>query len=72
VPPLPSGSYLRFPVLIADFYSDQKDPNKLWQILHFGYQNLFDPELDEWIIIDKMERRGGELILPPRTIDPPP
>ena len=72
VPPLPSGSYLRFPVLIADFYSDQKDPNKLWQVLHFGFQNLFDPELDEWIIIDKMETRGGQLILPPRTIDPPP
>lgn len=72
VPPLPSGSHLRFPILIADFYVDQKDSTKFWQVLHFGYQNLFDPELDEWIFIDKMENGGGELILPPWTIEPKP
>ena len=65
VPRRPSGFHPRLALLIGDFYVDRNDSTKFWKVLHFGYQNIYDPELDEWIIIDKIEGGGGKVILPP-------
>ena len=64
LPTLPSGNYFRVPILLGDFYVDPKDPTLFRQILHFGYHNLYDPELDEWIILDQFSRRGGRFVYP--------
>lgn len=64
LPQFPSGFYPRFPIALADIYVDQKDPTKFWQVLHFGLQNIYDPELDEWIVINKMSSCPGEIHLP--------
>jgi hypothetical protein len=42
------GKHLRFPFALGDIYVDQKDPSQWWQVLQFGLQNLYDPQLDEW------------------------
>lgn len=65
LPHFPSGFYPRFAISLADIFVDQNDPSKFWQVLHFGYQNIYDPELDEWIFINKMEDRPGKIKLPP-------
>lgn len=64
-PPQPPGFYLRLPLILGDFFVDKKDPEKIWQVLHFGIQNLYAPDLDEWIFIEKFKDRPGEIILPP-------
>ena len=55
---------LRLPLMQGDFYVDQQDPTTIWQVLHFGLQNLYDPQLDEWIVLDKFSRRPGKVSLP--------
>lgn len=62
LPQNPSGFYIRFPILLGDFFVDQNDSTKFWQVLHFGYQNIYDPQLDEWIRIDKFSDCPGEII----------
>lgn len=64
-PPQPPGFYLRLPLILGDFYVDSKDPERIWQVLHFGVQNLYDPLLDEWIFIHKFKNCPGKIILPP-------
>ncbi len=66
VPTQPPGSYLRFPVALGDIYVDQNDRTKFWQVLQFGLQNLFDPELDEWLVMDTFDRTPGTVRLPLR------
>ena len=42
------------------------------EVLHFGLQNLYDPALDEWIVMDSFDKnRLGEINLP-GVCDPPP
>ncbi len=48
----------------GDIYVDREAPSKFWQVLQFGLQNLYDPEQDEWIRIDKMEAAAGAVELP--------
>ena len=36
-----------------------------WQVLHFGFQNLLDPALDEWAVMEKLEETPGQIALPP-------
>jgi len=55
---------LRFPLMLGDFYVDRKDPTKFWQVLHFGLQNLYDEQLDEWIVMDSFDRGAGTVTLP--------
>ena len=55
---------LRIPLMAGDIYVDAEDPSKLRQLLHFGLQNLYDPNLDEWILIDETEDAAGKVSLP--------
>ncbi|AYV80614.1 MAG: hypothetical protein Harvfovirus3_59 [Harvfovirus sp.] len=64
LPQLPPGNLLRFAISEADIYVDCDDSTKFRKVLHFGYQNLLDPQLDEWIIIDKIEDEPGFVMLP--------
>jgi hypothetical protein len=64
LPKAPPGKHFRLPITSADIYIDQNDPTKFWKVLHFGFQNLYDPNLDEWIIINKFEDIAGEVNLP--------
>ena len=69
-PPVP----IRVPIMMGDFYVDQEDSNKFWKVLHFGLQNLYDPALDEWAVMDKFEETAGEIMLPDecKTVECPP
>jgi hypothetical protein len=64
------GKELRFPLALADIYVDQKDPSQWWQVLQFGLQNLYDPQLDEWFTMTTFNHRPGTVTLPP-TCPPP-
>ena len=54
----------RLGIMQGDFYVDAQDPSKLRKVLHFGLQNLFDPALDEWIVLDSFSDAPGEVTLP--------
>jgi hypothetical protein len=64
IPPIPGIGALRLPLMSGDIYVDRRDPEKFWQVLQFGIQNLYDPEQDEWIVIDKISRKPGKVELP--------
>lgn len=64
VPQLPPGKYLRLPLALGDIYVDQRDRSTFWQVLQFGVQNLYDPELDEWLVMNTFEHRPGKVRLP--------
>ncbi|MFE4720194.1 hypothetical protein ACFRLW_27970 [Streptomyces sp. NPDC056728] len=34
---------------------DENNRGTFWQVLQFGVQNLYDPELDEWLVMDTFE-----------------
>jgi len=70
IPPIPGVSILRIPLMSADIYVDRGDPRRFWQVLQFGIQNLYDPELDEWIRIDKFEDDAGAVELPDECVTP--
>ncbi len=55
---------LRLPLMSGDFYVDQHDPTTFWKVLHFGLQNLYDPELDEWMVMNTFSHRAGKVTLP--------
>jgi hypothetical protein len=58
------GKRLRFPLALADIYVDQKNPSQWWQVLQFGLQNLYDPQLDEWFTLTTFNHRPGKVALP--------
>jgi len=60
----------RLPVGIGDIYVDQGDPSHWWQVLHFGLQNIYDPQLDEWFTMTTFTRQSETVTLPP-TCPPP-
>jgi hypothetical protein len=62
---------IRIPLMLGDFYVDAKDPTTFWRVLHFGLQNLYDPQLDEWMMMDTFSRRAGTVTLP-EECEPPP
>ncbi|MFG1857155.1 hypothetical protein ACGFJT_35340 [Actinomadura geliboluensis] len=64
VPQLPPGKFLRFPIALGDIYVDQRDPATFWQVLQFGVQNLYDPELDEWLKMNTFKHTPGRVRLP--------
>jgi hypothetical protein len=55
---------VRFPFMEGDFYVDQEDSTKMWKVLHYGVQNLLDPALDEWAVMQKIENTPGEINFP--------
>ena len=55
---------IRTPIAQADIYVDQRNPQAWWQVLHFGYQNLYVKNLDEWIKLDSWELKPGPVKLP--------
>jgi hypothetical protein len=69
-PPGPPGLFPRIPLAQADVYVDERNPTTFWRILHFGFQNLYDPDLDEWIHMHTFKHRAGAVTLPP-TCRPP-
>ncbi|WP_433466175.1 hypothetical protein [Spirillospora sp. CA-128828] len=70
VPQLPPGKFLRFPLALGDIYIDQRNPATFWQVLQFGVQNLYDPELDEWLVMNTFEHTPGRVTLPDRCPRP--
>jgi hypothetical protein len=62
LPPYPF--VFRFPVLSADLYVDPKNPEIFRKVLHFGLQNIYDPDLDEWFEMSSFKFREGLVILP--------
>lgn len=66
VPRRPPGLYLRFPVALGDVYVDQDNRGTFWQVLQFGIQNLYDPQLDEWLQMRTFDHRPGVVTLPRR------
>jgi hypothetical protein len=73
LPEIP-GVTIRIPLMSGDLYVDRDDPKKLWQLLQFGIQNLYDPEQDEWIFVDKISSEAGDVTLPDEcaAVPPPP
>jgi hypothetical protein len=70
LPQLPSGSFPRLGLALGDIYVAQRNRGTFWQVLQFGVQNLFDPELDEWLRMDTFRHQAGRVRLPARC--PPP
>lgn len=66
------GEFFRFPIALGDVYVDQADPSRWWQVLQFGFQNLFDPELDEWFTLAAFTHQPGQVTLPARCPPPAP
>jgi hypothetical protein len=64
------GPAIRAPFALGDIYVDQKDPSQWWQGLQFGFQNIYDPQLDEWFTMTTFSHRPGTVTLPP-TCPPP-
>jgi hypothetical protein len=54
----------RLPIMQGDFYVHWTDSSKFWKVLHYGLQNLLDPALDEWIVIQKFTDTADEVTLP--------
>ncbi len=54
----------RVPIMEGDFYVDPGNPSKFLKVLHFGFQNLLDPALDEWILLQEFRYTAGEVTLP--------
>lgn len=70
LPKLPPGNYPRLPLALGDIYVDENNRGTFWQVLQFGVQNLYDPELDEWLVMDTFEHRPGTVTLPRRCASP--
>ena len=55
---------IRAPIMEGDFYVDQEDSTRMWKVLHYGFQNLLDPALDEWAVMQKFEDTPGGINFP--------
>ena len=62
--PIPGVPQLRIPIMFGDIYVDRDDPTAFWKVLQFGLQNLYDANLDEWIVVDEIDRSPGTVTLP--------
>lgn len=59
---------LRVPLMAGDIYVDADDSSCIRQLLHFGVQNLYDPNLDEWILIDSTDEEPRTIALPAECV----
>jgi len=71
VPDIPAGIPLRVPIMSGDFYVARDDPTRLERLLHFGFQNLYAVDLDEWILIDEASTAPGQVTLPEECANAP-
>ncbi len=55
---------IRFPVIEGDIYVERHNSKRIRKMLHYGYQNIFDPALDEWLEINRIKNKPGEVTLP--------
>ncbi|MCH9816432.1 MAG: hypothetical protein K0U64_08270 [Actinomycetia bacterium] len=62
-PPYP-GNFIRVAIASADFFVDQSDSRVFRNVQHFGYQNLLDPVLDEWIQMKTFSLKPGKVKAP--------
>lgn len=62
--PIPGVPQIRIPIMFGDIYVDREDPTKFWKVLQFGLQNLYDANLDEWIVVDEIDPSPGTVTLP--------
>jgi hypothetical protein len=60
---------LRAPIMQGDIYVERQNSSRIRKLLHFGVQNLLDPALDEWIRVDRIKNKPGEVTLPPECAD---
>jgi hypothetical protein len=58
------NSPFTIPLMEGDFYVDQADSSRFWKVLHFGFQNLFDPALDEWAVMQTFDDNPGQITVP--------
>ncbi|MBE1604399.1 hypothetical protein [Actinopolymorpha pittospori] len=70
LPQLPPGKFPRLPFALGDIYVDQKNPGTFWQVLQFGVQNLYDPQLDEWAVMNTFQHKPGTVTLPAQCQPP--
>jgi hypothetical protein len=61
---------LRFAAMQADIYVERRNPSRIRKMLHFGYQNILDPALDEWLEVDRIKNKPGDVTLPPECSPP--
>jgi hypothetical protein len=66
------GEEFRLPFILGDIYVDQSDPTQWWQVLQYGVQNLYDPELDEWITMTTFSHKPGQVTFPLSCLFPKP
>ncbi|MFV0318147.1 MAG: hypothetical protein ACK5O2_14445, partial [Microthrixaceae bacterium] len=59
----------RIPLMSGDIYVDRDDPSVIRKLLHFGVQNLYDANLDEWIVIDEVSTDPREVTVPQECLD---
>lgn len=59
-----NGVPIRFPLAQADTHVDRHDHWILWHVLHFGYQNPYARELDEWIQLKCWKLKRGKVKCP--------
>jgi len=64
VPVSPPPHPFTIALMEGDVYVDEEDSSKFWKVLHFGYQNILDPALDEWIVMQKFKATPGEVTVP--------
>ncbi len=64
LPALPPGNLVRVPLALADIYVDTGNRATIRKVLHFGVQNLYDPELDEWFELHRFSHRPTKVTLP--------
>jgi hypothetical protein len=59
-----SGTLGPIPVTSSDLYVDQRSRTTWWQVLHFGLQNVYAPDQDEWIKMQTWSHKPGNVTLP--------
>ena len=64
IPPIAGLPILRLPVMAGDIYVDADDSSLWRRLLHFGIQNAYAADLDEWILLDEFDHVAGEVVLP--------
>jgi hypothetical protein len=52
------------PLMEGDFYVDSQDSTKFWKVLHFGFQNVLDPAMDEWAVLQTFDDSPGQITIP--------
>jgi hypothetical protein len=63
IPAAAPGVLRRLSFALGDVYVDQRNRGTFWQVPQFGSQNLYDPELSEWLRVDTFRQQPGAVRL---------